>query len=290
MERHLPVMVREVLSILNLKPGGTYVDATIGTGGHAIEILGRLDHDGRLIGIDRDEEALKISHLRVADDRVVLIKGRLAEMKALLKDAGVTEVDGILFDFGVSMAQLRDGTRGFGFTSGAPLDMRMDRSQELRADDVVNRYPEEELERVLREYGEERFAAKIARTIVAQRKKKRIGSCAELAEIVSRVHGRRGRIHPATRTFQALRIEVNDEIQEIHSGLDASAGLLRRTGRLCALSYHSLEDRVVKQWMRDGKRKGLLEIITKKPLRPSVEEIHSNPSSRSAKLRGAERI
>jgi 16S rRNA (cytosine1402-N4)-methyltransferase len=290
MERHLPVMVREVLSTLNLKPRGTYVDATIGTGGHALEILGRLDHDGRLIGIDRDEEALKISRMKVADDRVLLINGRLAEMKALLNDAGVTEVDGILFDFGVSMAQLMDGARGFGFTSGAPLDMRMDRSQGLKADDVVNRYPEEELERILREYGEERFAAKIARTIVARRKKKRIGSCEELAEIVSRVYGRRGRIHPATRTFQALRIEVNDEIHEIACGLAASAGLLRRTGRLCALSYHSLEDRLVKQWMRDGKKKGLLEIITKKPLRPSVEEILSNPSSRSAKLRGAERI
>ena len=290
MDRHLPVMVREVLSILNPKPEGIYVDATFGLGGHAIEILNCLDHEGRLFGIDRDEEALEIARERIADERVVIVKGRFSEMKNLLKGAGITEVDGILFDFGISMVQLRDDARGFSFTSGEPLDMRMDRSQQLKAEDVVNEYPEEELERILREYGEEWFSMKIAREIVVHRKKKRISSCAELAEIVSRVYRRRGRIHPATKTFQALRIEVNDELNEIRCGLDISIGLLRSKGRICTLSYHSLEDRVVKRYMREEERKGLVRIVTKKPLCPSIEEVQMNPSSRSAKLRGAERL
>jgi 16S rRNA (cytosine1402-N4)-methyltransferase len=168
--------------------------------------------------------------------------------------------------------------------------MRMDRSQQLKAEDVVNKYPEEELERILREYGEEWFSMKIAREIVAHRKKRRISSCAELAEIVSMVYRRRGRIHPATKTFQALRIEVNDELNEIRCGLDISIGLLRSKGRICTLSYHSLEDRVVKRYMREEERKGLVRIVTKKPLCPSIEEVQMNPSSRSAKLRGAERL
>jgi len=283
-------MVREVLSILNPKPGGIYVDATIGLGGHALEILSRLDYKGRLFGIDRDEEALEIARERIADERVMITKGTFSEMKNILKGAGITEVDGILFDFGVSMVQLKDDARGFSFTSGGPLDMRMDRLQELKAEDVVNKYPEEELEKILREYGEERFSAKIAREIVAHRKRGRIGSGAELAEIVRRVYRRRGRIHPATKTFQAIRIEVNDELNEIRRGLDTSIGLLRSKGRLCTLSYHSLEDRVAKRFMREEERKGLARIITKKPLRPSIKQVHINPSARSAKLRGAERL
>ena len=290
MDRHPPVMVREVLSILNPKPGGIYVDATFGLGGHAREILNCLDYKGRLFGIDRDEEALEIARERIADERVMIMKGKFSEMKHLLNGAGITEVDGILFDFGVSLVQLRDDARGFSFTSGEPLDMRMDRSQQLKAEDVVNKYPEEELERILREYGEEWFSMKIAREIVAHRKKRRISSCAELAEIVSRVYRRRGRIHPATKTFQALRIEVNDELNEIRCGLDISIGLLRSKGRICTLSYHSLEDRVVKRYMREEERKGLVRIVTKKPLCPSIEEVQMNPSSRSAKLRGAERL
>jgi len=287
---HIPVMVKEALEVLDLRQGGIYVDATVGLGGHAAEILKLIGERGRLIGIDRDEEALRIAKERLADERVLLMKGRFSMMRDLLNEAGIKEVDGVLFDFGVSMMQFKDMHRGFSFISDEPLDMRMDRSQALKAEDIVNTYPESELERIFREYGEERLSAKIARAVVNARRKKRIATCAELAGIVAGVYGRRGRLHPATRTFQALRIAVNDEINEIHKGLGSSISILRSGGRLCAISYHSLEDRAVKNFLRNAEREGLLRIITKKPLSPGYEEIMSNPSARSAKLRGAERL
>ncbi|MCL4476464.1 MAG: 16S rRNA (cytosine(1402)-N(4))-methyltransferase RsmH [Nitrospirae bacterium] len=287
---HPPVMVREAMGMLEPGPGGIYVDATVGLGGHAEKILKLIGPEGRLIGIDRDEEALKMAVQRLNDSRVVLKKGRFSELEDLVRETGTEEVDGILFDFGVSMMQFKDLSRGFSFSSDERLDMRMDRSQRLRAEDVVNTYPEGELERILREYGQERLAHKIARAIRIYRAKKRITTCRELAEIVSAVYRGRGRHHPATRTFQALRIAVNDEIREIHKGLEAAAGLLRRGGRLCAISYHSLEDREVKNFMRNADRAGQMRILTKKPLIPSHDEIRKNPSARSAKLRGAERL
>lgn len=283
-------MAREVVEMLNISPGGTYVDATVGLGGHAERLLALMNAEGRIVGIDRDEDALALAGKRLADPRVVLRKGKFSELQGLLRADAIEKVDGVLFDFGVSMMQFKDMTRGFSFTSDERLDMRMDRSQSLTAEGIVNTWPEKELERIFVEYGEEQRAPKIARAIRAHRAKKRIATCRELAEIVSSVYGARGKHHPATRTFQALRIAVNDELGEISKGLEESLGVLKRGGRLCAISYHSLEDRAVKNFMRNAGKEGLVRILTKKPLAPSHEETMMNASARSAKLRGAERI
>ncbi len=289
MIRHIPVMVKEVIEVLSPRPGGIYIDATVGPGGHTLEILRHIGLEGKVLGIDRDEETLNLARQRINDNRVLLRKGLFSEIKKMAADEGISEVDGILFDFGISMVQVKDMERAFSFSSDYPLDMRMDRSKGVTAEDIVNTYPARELERILREYGEERLAERITRAIISHRRKGRIESCKELADIVSKVYGRRGRIHPATRTFQALRIAVNDEINEIREGLRDSLALLRKGGRLCVISYHSLEDRIVKNFMREKEREGILRILTKKPLTPGYEEIMSNPASRSAKLRGAER-
>lgn len=287
---HIPVMVKEVIEVLSPKTGGVYIDATVGPGGHTLEILKYIGPDGKIIGFDRDMETLNIARQRISDGRVVLKKALFSEIKGILKEEGIAGIDGMLFDFGISMLQVKDMERAFSFSSEYPLDMRMDRSKGITAEEIINTYPAHELERILREYGEERLAEKIARAIVSKRKEGRIRSCRELADLVSKVYGRRGKIHPATRTFQALRIAVNNEINEIKEGLQNSIDLLRSGGRLCTISYHSIEDRIVKNFMRDSERKGLLRILTKKPLTPRHEEIKSNPASRSAKLRGAERI
>lgn len=287
---HLPVLIREVMELLAPKEGGIYIDATAGLGGHSEEILKLLDQDGRVVGIDRDEEALRRSSERLKDSRLVLRKGRFSEMDNLLFSEGITKVDGILFDLGVSMMQIKDLQRGFSFHSGEILDMRMDRSQKLSAWDVVNKYPEKELVRILREYGEEYRALKIVRAMVSRRAGKALNTCSELSEVVTKAVGYTGRIHPATRTFQALRIEVNKELEELRQGLDTSLKILKKGGRLCVISYHSLEDRVVKNFIRDNARKGMLIPLTKKPVTPGLEETRINPSSRSAKMRGAERL
>ncbi len=287
---HLPVMHEEILEMLNPRQDGVYVDATIGLGGHAEKILTMIGPEGKLIGIDRDDEALKAAEKRLSDQRVILLKGRFSDMGSLIHTAGVEEVDGILFDLGVSMLQLRDMDRGFSFLSDKPLDMRMDRGQDVSARDIVNRYPERELERIIREFGEERLSKRIARAIIRRRGKKPIETCAELSGIVEQACGRRGRTHPATRTFQALRIVVNRELEQLRAGLDEALRLLKIGGRLCVVSYHSLEDRIVKNFMADNARKGALTLITKKPRIPSSEEMKRNPSSRSAKLRAAERM
>jgi 16S rRNA (cytosine1402-N4)-methyltransferase len=286
---HQPVLVREVIEMMNLQKNGIYVDATLGPGGHAESILKLLGSDGKLIGIDRDEEAIAKAGTRLSDDRVILRKGNFSDVEEIIHKEGIPEIDGILFDFGVSTAQLKNPERGFSYASGSRLDMRLDKRREFSAWDIVNSYPEKELERILREYGEERLSRKIARAIVFRRSKKPIDSCTELSRIIEDVYRKRGRIHPATRTFQALRIEVNNELQEIRKGLEASVRLLKRGGRLCAISYHSLEDREVKIFVKKNSGNGLLKIITKKPLTPSLEEMKTNPSSRSAKLRAAEK-
>jgi 16S rRNA (cytosine1402-N4)-methyltransferase len=288
--QHLPVLVREVIDLLSPREGGFYIDATVGLGGHSEEILKMIGRDGRLIGIDRDDEALRIAEERLEDPRVLLKKGRFSEMEEILMSEGAGKVDGILFDLGVSMMQLREFGRGFSFLSDERLDMRMDNSQELSAWDVVNSYSEKDLIRVLKDYGEEYRAPRIARAISQYRNKGSINTCSELADLVSRSVGRRGRIHPATKTFQALRIEVNGEMDELRKGLNSSLALLKSGGRLCVISYHSLEDRVVKNFIRDNARGGALIPLTKKPVTPGMPEIRQNPSSRSAKMRGAERV
>ncbi len=276
--------------MLNPRQGGVYVDATIGLGGHSENILSLIGTDGKLVGIDRDDEALKVAEKRLSDRRVALKRGDFSDMEGLLYPDSISEVDGILFDLGVSMLQLKNLERGFSFVSDKRLDMRMDKRLKVSAWEVVNRYNEKELGRILRELGEERLSRKIAKAIVSLRSKKPIDTCSELSKIIESVYGRRGKTHPATKTFQALRIEVNRELEQLNAGLDVSLRLLKKGGRLCVISYHSLEDRVVKNFIANNSKKGLLRIITKKPKTPCPEELMLNPSSRSAKLRAAERI
>lgn len=287
---HIPVLVEETMEILGVSERGTYVDATLGLGGHAEAILSCLGPDAVYIGIDEDEEALAYAKGRLGNRRLVLRKGRFSQMEQILRDLNIESVDGVLFDLGASMLQMKTARRGFSFTSQERLDMRMDASQDLSAWDVVNRYPERTLERILREYGEEPRARRIARTIAARREGMPITTCLELAGLVAEVCGKKGGRHPATRTFQAIRMEVNGEVQEIAGGLSSAVRMLRRGGRLSVISYHSIEDRIVKHFMRDGAREGVVRIITKKPITPAPDEIRRNPSSRSAKLRGAERL
>ena len=287
---HLPVLLREVLEVLDLHEGGTYIDATVGLGGHSEMIVKMIGQDGRVIGLDRDEEALKRAAERLKDSRVLLKKAAFSQMEEAVQSLGIHVADGVLFDLGVSMMQLKDMARGFSFLSEDRLDMRMDSRQQLSGWDVVNSYSEKELIRILKEYGEEFRAARIVRAIAGSRTKKTIDTCADLAGIISRVMGRSGRTHPATRTFQALRIEVNRELHELAAGLEESLRMLKKGGRLCVISYQSLEDRIVKNFIRDNAKAGRVNQLTKKPLIPSREEMRQNPSSRSAKLRGAEKL
>ncbi len=276
--------------MLNVRENGVYIDATAGLGGHATGILSMIGPAGKLVGIDRDEKALEHSREKLGNDRVHLMQGSFSEMEDLLSRMNVQKADGVLFDLGVSMLQLKDYRRGFSFLSEDKLDMRMDTSQDLTAWHVVNRYSEKELERILREYGEERFAKRIAKAVVSRRQKSSINTGTDLAGLVEEVFGGRGRTHPATKTFQALRIEVNKELDELKKGLSAALNVLKAGGRMLVISYHSLEDRIVKNFMRDHARSGLVRLLTKKPLVPGMNEMRRNPSSRSAKLRGAEKI
>jgi len=275
--------------MLNIKEDGIYVDATVGGGGHTRSILSRLSDKGLVIGIDRDEEALNRVGSTLKDRRLRLIHLNFSDMHRVLDITG-TKVDGVLMDLGVSMHQLKDDERGFSFYSEAPLDMRMDRRARITASDIVNTWSKEKVERILRDYADEKRAREIAAKIVQKRRKDRIKSCKDLADIVMSVYKRRGRIHPATKTFQALRIAVNNEVEELQEGLRSAMEILNKRGRLCVISYHSIEDRVVKIFFREVERRGILKRINKKPITPSDREIKENPSSRSAKLRVGERL
>lgn len=290
MQYHKPVLLQETLELLITVKDGIYVDATVGFGGHTSEILSRLGGKGRLIGIDRDIVALSYLKERLTDNRLSLLKSSFSDLKVLLGSLGVNSIDGIIFDLGVSLFQLKELSRGFSFLSDSRLDMRMDTSQKINGWDVVNRYPLKELERIFKDYGEELSSAKIAKAIVEKRRQGAINTCKELAELVERICKRRGKIHPATRIFQAIRIEVNNELEELKKGLSSACELLRSCGRICVISYHSLEDRIVKDFFRKAEDSHQLKILTKKPIRPSKDELKKNPSSRSAKLRGAEKI
>ncbi len=279
-------MLRETMDLLGPERGGVFLDATVGMGGHAVEALGKMAGKGLLIGIDRDDNALKAARDKLGSEHVVLKKARFSELGGVLDGLGIANVNGALFDLGVSMPQLKVLERGFSFQSEGPLDMRMDPAAELTAADVVNTYSEKELERILREYGEERFSKRIARMIVQRRP---IQSAQELAGLVSGVYRKRGKTHPATRAFQALRIEVNSELAELEAGLAAASGRLAAGGRLVVISYHSLEDRIVKHFFRGAQARGEARILTKKPLTPGDAEVRENPAARSAKLRALER-
>ena len=287
---HTPVLLNEVVDMLAVRGNGIYLDATVGLGGHSSAILDRLGSEGMLIGTDRDEEALASAAKRLGNGRVRLRKKRFSEIGDIVSDLKIDSLDGVLFDLGVSMFQLKDYDRGFSFMSEARLDMRMDPSEKLSAWEVVNRYSEKELQRILKEFGEEPLFRKIARRIVMSRQSTPINTCSELAELVFQAYGGRGKTHPATKTFQALRIEVNKELEELRNGLSAAVGMLKVGGRICVIAYHSLEDRIVKNTFRDLSRERVLRILTKKPIAPVREEVLKNPAARSAKLRGVEKI
>jgi len=286
---HIPVMAREILEALMVKSDGIYVDATIGMGGHSESILNKAK-GCTVIGIDRDEEAIRLAKERLKNGNLHMIKDKFSNIRSAVSTLGYKEVDGILLDIGVSTLQLKADGRGFSFMKNEGLDMRMDQGQKLTAEDVVNRYPEKDLADLIWKYGEERFSRRIARSIVISRLKKRIVSCSELAAIIEKAVRRRGRIHPATKTFQALRIEVNKELEELTAAIGGGAELLKKGGRLCVISYHSLEDRIVKNAFRQLAKEGIFNIITRKPLVPSRQERIFNPSARSAKLRVGEKI
>jgi len=284
---HIPVLVKEVLDYLISEKFSLFIDATVGGGGHAFSILGHHSKI-KLIGLDVDEAGLTIAARRLQPfgERVRLIRGNFRDLKDILAREGIDGFDAILFDLGLSMYHLQ-GKRGFSFYDDSFLDMRMDNQQEKTAFDVVNRYSTERLENILLQYGEEYRARAIAKAIVYARKKKPITTALELSSLILRVKGKKGRTHPATKAFQAIRIEVNRELENIVSGLRDAIEMCRPGGRIGVISFHSLEDRIIKNTFRADER---IKVITKKPLKPSMKEIKENPASRSAKLRVAEKI
>ena len=287
-------MLDEVISSLQLKPGDKALDATIGGGGHAIEILSRIKPGGLLIGLDADASAVTIARERLKEfgSSLRVIQENFRNLDTVLLNEGITGIDAILMDVGISSNHLADASRGFSIRSDGPLDMRMDTRLELSAYDIVNRYKEQDLSDVIKDFGEERFHYRIARRIVEERAKKPIETTCELKEIIYKaMGGRRGymRIDPATRTFQAIRIAVNDELGALDEGIKKAVSVLNSGARICVISFHSLEDRIVKNLFKQFAAQDMLKIVTKKPMRPSDQEAASNPRSRSARLRVAER-
>lgn len=300
---HIPVLLNEVIEGLNIKPDGIYADGTLGGAGHSSEILKRLSGNGRLIGIDQDEEAIKAATDKIGrDDRVRIVRANYVKMPEVLQELGIDLVDGILLDIGVSSHQLDTPDRGFSYKSDAPLDMRMDQRQSITAADIVNRYEERELFRVIRDYGEEKFAQNIAKHIVAARAEKPIKTTYELNEIIKASIPARMRQdgHPSKRTYQAIRIECNRELEVLKDSIDAMIDILKPGGRLAIITFHSLEDRIVKNAFRTAENpctcppnfpkcvcgkvsKG--KVIGRKPVTAKEEELEVNSRSKSAKLR-----
>ncbi len=288
-------MVEEVMEFLRCEPGRTYIDGTLGGGGHAEEILKRTVPDGRVIGMEWDQNAIDEAEKRLKPygARARIFRESFSRLPEILKTMKVESVDGILLDLGLSSLQLEREERGFSFRGEGPLDMRMDQRGECTAADLVNRLPLEELERILFEYGEERWARRIAKAIILEREKGPIQTTRALSKIVYGAIPRKfqsRRIDPATKTFQALRIEVNREMDHLKKMLETGWKVLRQGGRMCIISFHSLEDRMVKEGFRRLEREGAVRILTKKPLTSSEEEQKKNPRARSAKLRCAERL
>jgi len=303
-DTHVPVLYDEVLELLQPRPGGRYLDGTVGAGGHAQGILRASAPDGKLLALDRDAEAIAFARQRLAeyDQRVTLVKASYADMAAIAGRCGFDDFDGILLDLGLSSRQLADGQRGFSFLREGPLDMRFDASQGPTAADLINNLSEAELADIFWRYGEERRSRKWARVIVANRP---LTTTTQLADLIAAQVKRRERIHPATQLFQALRIAVNNELEVVGQGVLAAVALLRANGRLAVISFHSLEDRLVKQTFRELSRdcicppeqpictcdrQPVLRLITRKAVQAGAEEIAANPRSRSARLRVAEKI
>ena len=309
MPEHKSVLLRECIENLNIKPDGIYVDGTLGLGGHSMEIARRLT-TGRLIAIDRDETAIVRSRERLAPwaDRITFVHGNFRSLGKILDDLGVARANGMLFDLGVSSPQLDESERGFSYMNDAPLDMRMDNTSALTAWNVVNEWPEDELVRILRDYGEERFARRIASRIAERRADKPIETTLELVDIIKSAMpaaALREKQHPAKRSFQAIRIAVNDELGAVEQMMRTAPDKLKTGGRLCVISFHSLEDRIVKTSIA-ARENGCtcpreapicvcgfvktLKSVHRKPVLPSEDELKNNPRARSAKLRVAERV
>lgn len=308
--RHIPVLLNECIDNLAIRPDGVYVDGTVGGGGHALHICERLSDRGTLIGIDRDKDALSASLGRLEGQacKRILVQSDYADIKTVLAGQGLEKIDGALLDLGVSSYQLDNAKRGFSYMQDAPLDMRMDQSASLTAYDVINGYERDAITRVISEYGEERWARRISEFICEARRKKPIETTGELVEIIKAAipaRARREGPHPAKRTFQAIRIEVNDELGQLRSAIDDFCDVLAPGGRLCIITFHSLEDRIVKEIFRKrvnpcvcppefpvcvcGKV-GDVKKVTGKPITPGDEEIENNPRARSAKLRVLEKL
>ena len=306
---HVSVLLNECIENLNIKPDGIYVDGTMGGAGHSLEIVKKLSEKGMLIGIDRDEEALAVAKERLKEfNNVKYVHDNHDNIDEIIKNLNIKGVDGILLDLGVSSYQIDEKTRGFTYMDDGPLDMRMDKSQKLTAEYIVNNYKEQDLARIIFEYGEEKFSRKIARNICEYRKNKEIETTGELVKIIEKsIPGkfREKNSHPAKRTFQAIRIEVNNEIEPLYNTIKNSITALNSKGRLCVITFHSLEDRMVKKAYVDAEGKctcpkdlpycvcgnvSLGKIITKKPILPTEKEMQENSRSRSAKLRVFEKI
>lgn len=307
--KHVSVLLNETIDGLNINPDGIYVDGTLGGGGHAYEVCKRLSDKGRLIGIDQDGEALEAAreHLKEFEDKITLVRSNYCEIDTILKDLDIDKVNGIVLDLGVSSYQLDNLERGFSYKSDAPLDMRMDQRQVKTAADVVNTYSEDELFRIIRDYGEDKFAKNIAKHIVMERQKKPFETTAQLSEVIKhsipmKFQNKGG--HPAKKTFQAIRIEVNKELTVLRDSIDKMIELLNENGRICIITFHSLEDRIVKMKFRENENpctcppdfpvcvcgkvsKG--KVITRKPIVPGDKEITENKRAKSSKLRIFER-
>lgn len=308
--KHKSVLLYETVDELNIKPDGIYVDGTLGGGGHSYEIAGRLSEGGRLIGIDQDEDAIKAASKRLEPymDRVTIVRNNYCNMDKVLDELGIDKVDGIMLDLGVSSYQLDAADRGFTYNVDTALDMRMDQRQEITAKDIVNEYSEFDLYRIIRDYGEDRFAKNIAKHIVAARQEKPIETTFELNDIIKAAIPMKVRAtggHPSKRTYQAIRIELNKELEVLENSIDMMIDRLKPEGRLCIITFHSLEDRIVKTRFRNNENpctcppsfpacvcgkvpKG--RVITRKPVVPTDKEINENSRSKSSKLRVFERV
>ena len=288
MYTHTPVLLAEAMKFLEPKTGGRFIDATFGAGGHTLALLERTAPDGKVLAIDQDQSALFAARpiVELSGSRLILVNANFRELAAIAVEHEFTGCDGVLADVGISSMMVDDASRGFSFIREGPLDMRMDRAEQMTAADVVNTYSEKEIADILYTYGEERRSRPIARSIVRSRP---LHSTTDLVRAIERVSGgpRRGQIHPATRTFQALRIYVNDELKSLEAFLDASMGVVRSSGRVVVITFHSLEDRIVKQRFRNSAVPG--RVLTKKVVTATPDEIQRNPRARSAKLRAWER-
>ena len=307
--KHVSVLLNEVIDGLNIKQDGIYVDCTLGGAGHSSEIIKRLSSKGKLIGIDQDMDALSAAKSKLKDyENVIYVHNNFTNIEEILNELNIDGVDGILMDLGVSSYQLDAGERGFSYMQDAPLDMRMNRESNFSAYDVVNDYSEEELYRIIRQYGEEKFASRIAKFIVDRRKINKIETTLQLVDIIKSAipaKARREGPHPAKRTFQAIRIEVNKELEILDRAIEGAVNKLNAGGRLNIITFHSLEDRIVKNKFKELEdpctcpkefpicvcgKEPKVKVITRKPIEPSQEEVSANPRSRSAKLRVSERI